>query len=64
VTRLVELYGRTWDSLAVMAADHGPDSLITAVRHLENDQPPLHGKQHDDATAIHMTDLAMPRGSR
>lgn len=58
VTRLVELYGQTWDSLAVMAAEQGPSALIAAVRQHENDQPPPYGKQHDDATAIHMTGLA------
>jgi hypothetical protein len=58
ITRLVELYGQTWDSLAARAAAHGPGALITAVRQHEDDQPPRHGKQHDDATAIHMTDLA------
>ena len=57
VTRLVELYGQTWDSLASMAAAHGPGALITAVRQHEDDQPPPYGKQHDDATAIHMTGL-------
>lgn len=64
VTRLVELYGRTWDSLAAMAAAHGPGSLIMAVRQLEHDQPPSHGKQHDDATAIYMTGLTSSRDSR
>jgi hypothetical protein len=64
VTRLVEFYGQTWDCLAAMAAAHGPGSLITAVRQLEDDQPPRHGKQHDDATAIHMTGLIGPCGSR
>jgi Protein phosphatase 2C len=63
VTRLVELYGQPWDSLAAMAAAHGPGSLITAVRKLEDDQPPRHGKRHDDATAIHMTGFIGPRGS-
>ena len=58
VTRLVELYGQTWGSLAVMAAEQGPGALIAAVRQHENDQPPPYGKQHDDATAIHMTGLA------
>jgi hypothetical protein len=64
VTRLADFYGQTWDCLAAMAAAHGPGSLITAVRQLEDDQPPRHGKQHDDATAIHMTGLTGPRDSR
>ena len=55
MTRLIELYGQPWDSLTTMASSQGPGSLITAVRQLEDDQPPRHGKQHDDATAIHMT---------
>ena len=63
VTRLVEFYGQTWDCLAAMAAAQGPGSLITAVRQLEDDQPPRYGKQHDDATAIHMTGFIGPRGS-
>jgi Protein phosphatase 2C len=58
VTRLVEMYGQTWDSLAVMANEHGPSALIAAVRQHERDKPPPHGKQHDDATAIHLTGLA------
>jgi hypothetical protein len=57
VTRLVEFYGKTWERLAAIAAAHGPGSLITAVRQLEDDQPPRYGKQHDDATAIHITGL-------
>lgn len=61
VTRLVELYGETWDSLATMASVQGPGSLITAVRQREDEQRPPYGKQHDDATAIHMTGLAAPR---
>ena len=40
-----------------MAADHGPGALIAAVRQREDAQPPPYGKRHDDATAIHMTDL-------
>jgi hypothetical protein len=58
VTRLVELYGQTWESLAAIASAQGPCSLITAIRKRENDQPPPYGKQHDDATAICMTGLA------
>lgn len=58
VTRLVERYGDSWDSLAAMAAADGPDALIKAVRQRETTQPLPHGKRHDDATAIYMTDLA------
>jgi len=58
VTRLVEYYGQTWESLAATAADHGPSALITAVRQHEDDRPPSSGKRHDDATALLMTSLA------
>jgi hypothetical protein len=58
VTRLVDFYGQTWDSLAATAASQGPGSLITAVRQREDAQPPPYGKQHDDATAIHITAIA------
>ena len=57
VTRLVELYRQTWDSLADMAAGQGADALITAVRQHEDDKPPPYGKRHDDATAIRITGL-------
>jgi hypothetical protein len=55
VTRLVDFYGQTWDSLATMAAAQGPDALIATVRQREGNQPPPYGKRHDDATAIHIT---------
>ena len=58
VTRLVEFYGQTWDSLAAEAAARGPAALISAVRRREAEQPLPYGKQHDDATAIHLTGLA------
>jgi hypothetical protein len=41
VTRLVELYGQTWDALTDMAAGEGVDALIAAVRQREEDKPPL-----------------------
>jgi hypothetical protein len=58
VTRLVDFYGRTWNSLAATAAEQGPQALIETVRHSEVTQPPPYGKQHDDATAIYMTGIA------
>jgi hypothetical protein len=57
VTRLVELYGQTWEALAAMVTADGPQALITAVRQFEDDQPLPYGKQHDDATAIHVTGI-------
>jgi len=58
VTRLVECYGQTWESVAALAADRGPAALITAVRQREDDRPLSYGKRHDDASAILMTGLA------
>jgi hypothetical protein len=56
---------QTWDSLAAMAAaDHGPEALIKAMRQCEDDQPSPCGKQHDDATAIHMTGLSATTQAR
>jgi hypothetical protein len=52
-SRLVELYGCSWNQVfSVLDAD-GPARVITLVRAAERETPPAHGKQHDDATAIY-----------
>jgi hypothetical protein len=53
VTRLVDCYGYTWTGLFAILDDQGPGALISAVRAAEHRSPLPHGKQHDDATAVH-----------
>ena len=57
VTRLVDCYGYTWDGLFAQLRASTPGALITSVRDLERDRPVPSGKQHDDATAVHLTQL-------
>ncbi|HSZ42342.1 MAG TPA: protein phosphatase 2C domain-containing protein [Trebonia sp.] len=53
-SRFAECFGRPWEALLGLLRDAGPRRLITAVRALEEEQPPT-GKQHDDATAVFAT---------
>lgn len=57
VTRLVEFYGYTWDRLFAELRATTPQALIASVRALERERGIPHGKQHDDATALHLTRL-------
>ncbi|WP_433514862.1 protein phosphatase 2C domain-containing protein [Nonomuraea sp. CA-143628] len=52
VSRLVEWYGHTWESLASTAKKDGPSRLVELVRAAEREHGPKEGvKVHDDATA-------------
>jgi hypothetical protein len=57
VTRLVEFYGYTWDRLFDHLRERAPKALIAAVRDFERERGIPYGKQHDDATAVHITHL-------
>lgn len=57
VTRLVEYYGYTWDRLFAQLRAGPPQALIASVRDLERERGTPDGKQHDDATAVHLTQL-------
>lgn len=55
ITRLVERYGWTWADVFAHVDQHGPRSLVEAVRTAETDDPDpsrWRGKPHDDATAV------------
>jgi len=54
LTRLVDWYGYTWPVLFSSLRSEGPASLIRLVRAAEREQPPLHAKKHDDATAVYV----------
>lgn len=54
VTRLVEWYGHSWETVVATAASAGPGELIARVRQAERERPeatPSFAKAHDDATA-------------
>lgn len=53
-SRFAELYGHSWECLFSLLREEGPGGLIAAVRRLEARNPPSGGKQHDDATAVHV----------
>ncbi len=57
VTRLIEWYGLDWPAIFTVLTDEGPSSLIACVRSAERKDPPPHGKQHDDATAVHIRNI-------
>lgn len=57
VTRLVEFYGYTWDRLFAELRAGTPRALIASVRDRERERGIAHGKQPDDATALHLTRL-------
>ncbi|MEV0383487.1 protein phosphatase 2C domain-containing protein [Nonomuraea sp. NPDC050643] len=52
VARLVDWYGWSWDSVLAELQGRGPGAVIEAVRELEAARGPVHGKRHDDATAV------------
>ncbi|GIF08882.1 hypothetical protein Asi03nite_64200 [Actinoplanes siamensis] len=54
VTRLTERHNWTWSAMFAQASQHGPSSLIDAVREADATDPDprrWRGKAHDDATA-------------
>lgn len=53
--RLVDFYRYSWDALFELLRRSGPANLIATVRAKERENKPPHDKQHDDATAIHIT---------
>lgn len=55
VTRLVDFYGYSWRSLFALLQTAKPGGLIAEVRKMEQAKRLPHGKQHDDATVVHMT---------
>lgn len=57
VTRLVEFYDYTWDRLFGQLRESTPKALIVSVREIERERGTPYGKQHDDATAVHITHL-------
>jgi hypothetical protein len=56
-SRFAEMFGHSWESLFSLLREAGPRQLIAAVRELEAESPPSHGKPHDDATAVHVLPL-------
>lgn len=57
VTRLVEFYSYTWERLFAQLRETTPSALIASVREFERERGTPYGKQHDDATAVHITHL-------
>lgn len=57
VTRLVEFYDYTWERLFDQLRAGTPQELIASVRTIERERGTPYGKQHDDATAAHITQL-------
>jgi hypothetical protein len=55
VTRLVDFYHHTWDSLFALLRELQPQGLVDFVRDLERKNEVPYGKAHDDATVAHMT---------
>jgi hypothetical protein len=55
VSRLVEFYGYDWERVFAVMKASGPAGLISVVRSAKEGNPPGHGKEHDDATAVLMT---------
>jgi hypothetical protein len=55
VTRLIEFYDYTWDGLFAQLRAVTPKTLIASVRDIERERGTPYGKQHDDATAVHIT---------
>lgn len=58
VTRLVEFYQYSWDSLFDLLRRLQPSGVISSVREMETREKPPYGKQHDDATVAYMTSIA------
>lgn len=58
VTRLVEFYHHTWDSLFDLLRKRQPEGLIAAVREMERAQEPPTYKRHDDATVAYIRAIA------
>ena len=56
-SRFAEMFGHSWESLFSLLREAGPRQLIAAVRGLEAENPPSHGKPHDDATVVHVLPL-------
>jgi hypothetical protein len=54
VSRLVELFGRSWAEVADCAERHGPAAVIRSVREAERANPPQprRRKLHDDASLL------------
>ena len=57
VTRLVDFYDYTWHRLFAHLRASTPQALIAAVRDIERERGTPYGKQHDDATVVHITRL-------
>ena len=55
VTRLIDFYDYTWDGLFAQLRASTPQALIAAVRAIERERGTPYGKQHDDATVVHIT---------
>ena len=55
ITRLLDWYGYTWPDVFSSLRRAGPRNLIDLVRAAEREQPHPHAKQHDDASAIHIS---------
>lgn len=56
-TRLVEFYDYTWNRMFGQLRATTPQALIASVRNIERERGTPYGKQHDDATAVHITHL-------
>jgi hypothetical protein len=57
VTRLVDFYCHSWDSLFELLRQQQPQGLIASVRKRERAQQPPYGKRHDDASTVHITSI-------
>lgn len=58
ITRLIEWYYYDWPAVFSVLKHEGPSGLIARVRAAERKSAPPYGKQHDDATAVHIRGLS------
>jgi Protein phosphatase 2C len=59
VTRLVEFYQHTWDSLFELLRKRQPQGVISSVREMEQMRQPSYGKRHDDASVAYITSISI-----
>ena len=59
-TRLIDVYGYDWAGFFASLRDLGPARVINRVRDAERNKPHPYGKRYDDATVVHVSDIAAP----
>jgi len=60
-TRLIDVYGYDWAGFFASLRDLGPAGVINRVRDAERNKPHPYGKRYDDATVVHVSDIARPQ---